>query len=608
MITKNLLKPISYYFPIFILISFVLMLTFVFWLHPLNLPSTFDPDALQHLAFGYVFTNAIHTFNEFPIWNPYFGGGIPWAGMVWNPGISPMSLILILFGEVIGIKLWLFCTYLFGAIGMYLMCHNCLNTSRPAASLAGMLFVGSLWAAGRFISGNYLEFSFLLLPLCIYLLNCVISFKLIGIFSPILYLFALGAFGKYEIFLMMPFILFITIAYRKENRLSICQILIGFILTFIVFIGLSLHKLLPLLEIINSNIAEFRVPKTGLRALEIIKMIVEVTRLKSINNIIGVGVGGVLLVFIAFLLNWRKSLGLALVLIAAFLLTMGPNTPLFHVVNSIPILDTIKSYPKYFNGFILFSLCALTSLGIDCVLPLVSSRPTERSIDRWQWLTIFLIFSFIVLPPSITSFRTYKNGFRLKPFKTYEGDFFHVSEERLIGSRRKYRTPNMKNIDTIMYYNLLRNRGTITWYGNFILPENAAPKYIVNHNGNVVRNEDYKGEIYCPKSTREACDINNYRFTFNTISLELGKEFSANRVVFNFNFHPGWSSKDAKVVNANGLLAVDLNDNSRTSNIIYLRFVDRRFNVGVKIFLVTFIGWLIGYFALCKIKSTSGDK
>src|SRR3972149_2158849 len=99
---------------------------------------------------------------------------------------------------------------------------------------------------------------------------------------------------------MMPFILFITIAYRKENRLLIGQILIGFILTFIVFIGLSLHKLLPLLEIINSNIAEFRVPKTGLRALEIIKMIVEVTRLKSINNIIGVGVGAVLLVFIAF--------------------------------------------------------------------------------------------------------------------------------------------------------------------------------------------------------------------------------------------------------------------------------------------------------------------
>src|SRR3989337_4078313 len=117
MITKNLLKPISYYFPIFILISFVLMLTFVFWLHPLNLPSTFDPDALQSTAMGYLFAKAVHTFKEFPIWNPYFGGGIPWAGMVWNPGISPMSLILVLFGSVIGIKLWLFCTNLFGAIG-----------------------------------------------------------------------------------------------------------------------------------------------------------------------------------------------------------------------------------------------------------------------------------------------------------------------------------------------------------------------------------------------------------------------------------------------------------------------------------------------------------
>ena len=149
-----------------ILLMFVLILTLPFWLNVRNLPGTGDPDALEMLAFGRVFVDAVWNHHRFPVWNPYFGGGVPWAGMVWNPGLTPLSLILISFGEVVGFKVWFALALFLGALGMYQVCADILRTSRLAAVLSGLLFAGSLWAAGRFQDGNYCEFGFLLLPLC----------------------------------------------------------------------------------------------------------------------------------------------------------------------------------------------------------------------------------------------------------------------------------------------------------------------------------------------------------------------------------------------------------------------------------------------------------
>lgn len=598
---KNLSNSLFNNSPVLILIFFVIVLIAGFWLYPFNLPSTGDPDALSYTAMCYSFIKAVRVFNEFPVWNPYFGGGIPWAGMVWNPSISPMALILIIFGVVIGIKVWLFSVYLLGAIGMYLMCHKCLLTSRAAGVLAGMLYIGSLWAAGRFNSGNYMEFVLLLLPLCIYLLYCVVQCKLIGILLPFVYLLALGAFGKYEVFLMMPFILFIAIAYRKSHGFSISQILVSFFITSIVFIGLGMPKFLPLLNTISANIADFQaIDPHGLQASKIIRSIMVATWIPFGHDTIGVGAGASLFTLIAFLLDWRKSLNLGVVLILAFLLTMGPRTPLWHIFDFMPIFDTMKNYPKYFNGFVLFALCGLFAVGIDAVLSLVRSDHTARIIDRWQWLTLLLIFFSVVLPPSLTSYKEYKNGFWLDPYRTQKGSFFHVAEKRWIGSRDKYRLPNMKNRDTIMYYNLMKNRGTITWYGNFRFPEYPEPKYIVNRAGEFEINAAYKGEIFCPNLNNKLCDITDHKFTFNTISFKTGDNFSSGRAVFNFNYHPGWSSNDARVVNANGLLAVDLNDKTIALKKIHLRFIDKRFNAGVVIFVITLIVWLLGYFVYYK--------
>ena len=131
-----------------LLAVFVLLLTLPFWINPRNLPGTEDPDALEMLAFARVFVDAIWNHHQFPLWNPYFGGGIPWAGMVWNPGLTPLSLILVSFGEVVGFKVWFAFVLFFGAMGMYRVCTDILRTSRVAAA--------TLWfAVSRIVVGRW---------------------------------------------------------------------------------------------------------------------------------------------------------------------------------------------------------------------------------------------------------------------------------------------------------------------------------------------------------------------------------------------------------------------------------------------------------------------
>jgi hypothetical protein len=214
-----------------VLAIFVLFLTLAFWVNLRNLPGTADPDALEMLAFARVFVDAVWNHQQFPMWNPYFGGGVPWAGVVWNPGLTPLSLILIPFGEVVGFKVWFALVLFFGAVGMYRVCTDILRTSRVAALLSGALFPGSLWAAGRLADGNYCEFGFLLLPLCIYAFHQFLHKHWVGFFLPVLYLAVLGMTG-YEPFLVASFVLIFGLLFQRQMRASYAAIVLGWLGTF----------------------------------------------------------------------------------------------------------------------------------------------------------------------------------------------------------------------------------------------------------------------------------------------------------------------------------------------------------------------------------------
>ena len=119
--------------PIIVLFAYVGVLVFPFWRDLDRLPSKRNHDAFQHLSFEYATYDSVRHHGEYPLWNPYFGGGIPWAGYIYNPGLTPISLIYITFGEVVGVKLLILCTLLLGSYGMYAVGKDWLNLNRTSA-------------------------------------------------------------------------------------------------------------------------------------------------------------------------------------------------------------------------------------------------------------------------------------------------------------------------------------------------------------------------------------------------------------------------------------------------------------------------------------------
>lgn len=76
-------------------------------------------DAYQHLSFAYVIHDAFERFGEIVLWNPYFGGGIPWTGFPLNSGATPITLAYIWFGELFGVKILMISCLFIGALGIY---------------------------------------------------------------------------------------------------------------------------------------------------------------------------------------------------------------------------------------------------------------------------------------------------------------------------------------------------------------------------------------------------------------------------------------------------------------------------------------------------------
>lgn len=110
---------------------------------------------------------SILEYGQFPAWNPWMAGGIP----LWqNPQFglfSIQSVLAILFGTVIGIKLAYIAYALLGFWGMYLLSRRVFNSERLRAVLVSYIWVFSGFFAGHNIA-HFTFTSFFLLPWVIY--------------------------------------------------------------------------------------------------------------------------------------------------------------------------------------------------------------------------------------------------------------------------------------------------------------------------------------------------------------------------------------------------------------------------------------------------------
>lgn len=109
---------------------------------------------------------AVADFQELPGWNPhYYGGNIQW-GHPDDPTLSPLFLLVLIFGEVVGSKLAIIPTLAGGMFCMWLLARE-LSISRVSAFLAAVVWGLNGWHAYHFVVGHMDHLTFLFQPLAV---------------------------------------------------------------------------------------------------------------------------------------------------------------------------------------------------------------------------------------------------------------------------------------------------------------------------------------------------------------------------------------------------------------------------------------------------------
>jgi len=127
-------------------------------------------DWLNCRSFDVLSRRALLEDGEWPMRTHLLGGGFPVAAHPSDGSWAPTILAVLLFGDVVGVKLNLLLFLIAGALGMHAIARRWLGLSEEASLVAGALFAVSGWLPSMWLVGFYNQVFYLLVPGIFYLL------------------------------------------------------------------------------------------------------------------------------------------------------------------------------------------------------------------------------------------------------------------------------------------------------------------------------------------------------------------------------------------------------------------------------------------------------
>jgi len=538
-----------------------------------------NPDWVQAFAYAAAARDSMLRFHQFPLWSNLFCGGYPLVANPYDFSLSLFFPVVLVAGEIAGVKLAILFLWLSGFFGMFYLTRNVLNYNLGGALFSSLVFALCSWWAAAARSGNFTKFYFCLLPIVLgFFIKTRDDRRFLAGSAVVLAALLFQAGFVYFVTLLLLFLYSFTELFRARPKFSDrTKYFQRFFAVTLFSLLLAAPRVLPAVELLQSSLSKphDRIQKDYsdfckiAEAVDLQKLFMNATIPPGRSSapyhdyghsLMFVGPIPFILFLLGSMLLFGKNRRHLFVLLFILLISMGCNGRVdiykFLWKALFPFREIYK-LDKYFVPLILFlgaiiagsffSVIRGKRRGVRCVVTglLLFFSITPLAGARWMWEGIFDI------PP---------------PHLMTESDFFQtVFLGQEAGKQPDQRT-NFYSLE--QYYNVKRGIGTI----NAVIPvtfgENTVPKLFYRisrkawrdrtHDLDVVyqlpeANPLYRGEAFLGEQTAGILKVVSMTPRKIEIKVHLKKRGD---VLINQNFSPWWRANAGRLIPRQGLLCV----------------------------------------------------
>ena len=504
--------------------------------------------------------------------------------------LSPMYLLVMLFGTVQGLKLEILFHFIIGLYGMFLISKH-FKLGKISSYLPPIIYIFSSWFTLRMLVGHTIYMPMAFIPyIFLFYLKGLKEIKYSFISALFLTIMILGG-GTYPFYFIIIILgIYSLLVSVKKNAFKPLLILA---LIVVAALLLSAVKVIPVysfmkgsdtgtedIQYYSSNIffdsLLGRTQEPWVMEQEFGLQHDESDEEYLVNRLMGkipwawheygayIGIIPLLLFILSFL-YYKKLWPLQVTAIVLLMLTFGKTLPLWNLLRKFPYLDNLHGPSRFIMPFI-FLLAIISGF----TLSKLEKRNIRYKKFNLSKLIPLLIIIFIFTDLLLVNYPIIKNMFPKEAVKINTKDYPDFIQ---VLSSDKY---------VSQYPNFLQNLGTANCYERIHLTTKVMPAFF--DDGTLV--EEFRGDAYYPELNKTAEQV---YFSPNKLKVKVDVE-EPTLLVINQNFHPGWKVKDKKVFGYNGLIATEVTEKDEMVSFYYL---PGSFIVGLLISLVSLVaGWL----------------
>ncbi|HQI71866.1 MAG TPA: hypothetical protein PLM65_01835 [Smithella sp.] len=549
-----------------------------------------NADFLYYASMHESVRKAVFEYHTFPLRSFWVGGGYPTLGNPEDPTLNPLTLITLVFGSIMGLKIIVLMSLLIGGISTYLLTRYILGYTRWGALFCGLVIGLSLFIPLRVYDGNTNEVYGAFIPLCLLLIGLVCRGRKAALLAlPFIFyimlsdgkLNALMAFLYIGILCFLEVIPFLNIFGTKDsNKINVRPLKI-FVCALTVTFLIGMLRILPALELIETQ-GGLRTPFLWYMSNSYVPQHV-VTPVQLWQKLIGsesihlltIGVIPVLIALVSFIMFPVKALPWGIVLFLFAWLTLAHNAPLdlLKMLSNLPVFNVITNPLKYFAFQIVFSLVIVAGQFFWLLAKMRRKWQEPLSAIALIFLSVWFLY------PKVYEIQenTYTYDIPVE-LLIKQNEFYNIQSTDTRPVARLRTEP----LHSIAYTNTVRGIGTIDWMAAMKLDEKAVPQYFVDEDGTFIPNPEYQGEAYFTDMQNKAAPV----FRPNSIIVQVNLK-TPDMLIINQNYHRDWYTDRGRIFDKDGLIALHLDETGTYK--VTLRYISRSFFIGLMVSILSLI-------------------